>query len=83
MLSPDFTDTVDDNGCSEDSIADLLVLIRAEYDEMPGLHLTPPQVCRLFGIDPHTGETVMRMLVDEGIVTRTATGAFIRRRRLH
>jgi hypothetical protein len=35
-------------------------------------------VCRLFGIDPHTGETVMRMLVD-GVLVRTATGAFRRR----
>jgi hypothetical protein len=55
------------------------VLIRAEYDEMPGLHLTPAQLCRLFGIDPHTGETVMRMLVDAGVLVRTATGAFRRR----
>lgn len=83
MVTLDFPHPAGDSGASEDSIADLLVLIRAEFDEMPGLHLTPAQVCRLFGIDAHTGATVMRMLVDAGILSRTATGAFIRRRTLN
>jgi hypothetical protein len=67
----------------EDSIADLLLLIPAEYAEMPGLRLTLGQVCRLFGIGPRTGETVMQMLVDAGILARTATGAFVGRRTLN
>ena len=83
MATLDFPHPNDCNHCPEDSIADLLALIRAEYDEMPGLHLTPAQVCRLFGIEPHTGKTVMRMLVEAGVLTRTATGAFIRRRTLN
>ena len=82
MASPDCPYPAGDSCASEDSIADLLALIRAEYDEMPGLHLTLGQMCRLFGIDAHTGETVMRMLVDEGFLVRSATGAFQRRQRL-
>jgi len=83
MVTPDFPHPSDDNGCPEDSIAGLLVLICAEYDEMPGLRLTLAQVCRLFGIDPRTAETVMQRLVDAGVLTRTVTGAFMRRRTLN
>ena len=57
--------------------------MRAEYEEMPGLHLTLPQVCRLFGIDPATAEAVMQTLVDAAALARTATGAFMRRRTLN
>jgi hypothetical protein len=83
MVSLAVPHTHDDHGCAEDSVADLLLMIRAEYDEMPGLRLTLAQACRLFGIGPHTAETVMQMLVDTGVLARTATGAFMRRRTLN
>jgi hypothetical protein len=67
---------------TEGSVDDLFVLIRAEYDEMPGLTLTPAQVCRLFGIDPARGDTVMRKLVEAGVLVRSANGAYMRRRAL-
>jgi hypothetical protein len=82
LVSPDSPCQTGDNSGPKDSIADLLALIRAEYDEMPGLSLTPAQVCRLFGIDSHTGETAMLMLVDEGVLVRSGTGAFRRRKGL-
>jgi hypothetical protein len=37
--------------CLNLSSAELLVRIRAEYLEMPGLRLTAPQAQRLFGLD--------------------------------
>jgi len=83
MASPDSPYPAGDSCASEDSIADLLALIRAEYDEMPGLRLTLAQACRLFGIGPCTAETVMAMLIDEGILARTASGAFMPRRTLN
>ena len=35
----------------EDTMTDWLQLIRAEYHEIPGLHLTKPQVQRLWNLD--------------------------------
>jgi hypothetical protein len=80
MLSP--LSATPSGDATEGSIDDLLVLIRAEYDEMPGLTLTPAQVCRLFGIDPARGDTVMRKLVEAGVLVRSANGAYMRRRAL-
>jgi DNA-binding GntR family transcriptional regulator len=55
----------------------LTTRIRGEFAEMPGLKLTMAQACRLW----HTNESAVRealdTLVSEGIVTRTASGAFI------
>ena len=83
MVSLDFPHTNDDHGGAEDSVADLLLMVRAEYDEMPGLRLTLAQACRLFGIGPRTAETVLQRLVDTGVLARTATGSFMRRRTLN
>jgi hypothetical protein len=38
--------------------------VLAEFDEMPGLRLTPRQAARLFGLDPDVCRTVLAMLVD-------------------
>ena len=40
------------------TVSDWLQLIRAEYLEFPGMHLTKPQVERLWGFDPVTCETL-------------------------
>jgi len=52
--------------------------VRAEYDEMPGLHLTDKQAARLWGCDRETCRTVMAALEEAGFLTRTRTGAFVR-----
>jgi hypothetical protein len=51
-------------------------LIEAEYLEMPGLHLTKPQVRRLWGLDPQTCETVLSELIDEEILKKTPEGTY-------
>jgi len=54
-----------------------LRLIKAEYLEMPGLCLTPPQVERLWSLDAVTAESVMAALMDVQFVRRTPRGAYV------
>jgi hypothetical protein len=60
------------------TVADWLQLIRAEYLEIPGLHLTRDQVRRLWGLDEVTCDALLEALVEEGFLRRTRTGAYIR-----
>lgn len=59
-------------------ITDWLHLIRAEYLEIPGLHLTEPQVQRLWGLDPVTTEALLSALLDVKFLKRTRHGAYVR-----
>ena len=43
----------------EDTMTDWLNLIRAENHEMPGLHLTKPQVQQLWNLDATTCEAIL------------------------
>jgi hypothetical protein len=56
----------------------LLAQIRAEFLEMPGLHLTLRQAGRLWNLDPLTCDVALRILVDERFLGRTRLGAFRR-----
>ncbi len=60
------------------TISDWLQLIKAEYLEMPGLHLTKPQVQRLWGLDPLTCEGLIDALVDARFLRRTRADAYVR-----
>ena len=53
-------------------------LIHAEYLEMPGLHLTKPQVQRLWGIDEFTCDVVLAAPEDEKFLHRTAQDTYAR-----
>jgi hypothetical protein len=55
----------------------LATRVKSEYREMPGLHLTFAQACRLWQMDPNTCEAVLRSLVDEQFLRRTADGAYV------
>ena len=46
----------------EDTMTDWLNLIRGEYHEIPGLHLTKPQVQRLWNLDAITCDAVLEAL---------------------
>ncbi len=59
-------------------IASWLRLIRAEYQEIPGLHLTKPQVQRLWGLDGVTSETLLSILVDGKFLRRNSRDAYVR-----
>jgi len=64
--------------CHEPSgnvVARLLALrIRREYEEMPGMHLTLQQACRLWGLGPDLCTALLNALVREGFSCRPAAG---------
>jgi hypothetical protein len=62
------------------TIADWLQLIRAEYAEAPGLHLTRPQVQDLWALDPWVCDALLNALVDAGFLRRTSDDAYVRDR---
>jgi len=62
------------------TIADWLELIRAEYAEDPGLHLTKPQVQDLWDLDPWVCDALLGALVDAGFLRRTSDAAYVRDR---
>ena len=53
-------------------------LIRAEYAEMPDLHLTPVQMQRLWGMDPDTCRAVIDALVARDALRKTPAGGYAR-----
>ena len=59
------------------TISDLIVLISAEYREMPGLCLTKPQARRLWNLDAMTTEAVLQRLETSGFLRQTRAGAYI------
>ena len=61
----------------ETSVTDWVQLIRAEYLEIPGLHLTQPQVKRLWGLDTLTCEALLKALVDAGFLRCTQAGGYV------
>jgi hypothetical protein len=60
-------------------LSDCIRRVRREYDEMPGLILTCPQVRRLWGVDRTTCDCVLNELVRAGYLMRRADGSFARR----
>jgi DNA-binding IclR family transcriptional regulator len=60
------------------SFRSLVLRIRREYEEMPGLHLTLQQACRLWGLGPETCGALLDTLVREGFLVQTRRGAFAR-----
>jgi hypothetical protein len=56
----------------------LLVRVRAEYLEMPGLKLTPAQAERLWGIDVRHCQRLLDFLVEAGFLKRSPDGSYFR-----
>ena len=59
-------------------INDWLLLIRAEYLEIPGLRLSKAEVERLWGLDSVTSEALLAALVDVKFLRRTVHDAYVR-----
>jgi len=55
---------------------DLLRRVRGEYLEMPGLHLTPRQAERLWGLDAQTCHRLFDALLASRFLCRTRIGTF-------
>jgi hypothetical protein len=60
------------------TIAEWLQLICTEYAEVPGLHLTKPQVQDLCALDPWVCDALLNALVDAGFLRRTGDDAYVR-----
>jgi len=58
-------------------VVDWLRLIRSEYQEIPGLHLTKAQVQRFWSLDAATCDAVIEALVKMQFLRRTHTGGYI------
>jgi hypothetical protein len=56
----------------------LLLRIRGEFLEMPGLRLTVRQAMRLWHLDAETCEAALRLLVERRFLTHGAHGTFRR-----
>ena len=63
---------------TDTTVRDWLTIIRGEYEESPGLHLTRPQMRRLWGLDEATCDGVLESLVAAGFLRRTPDDAFVR-----
>jgi hypothetical protein len=55
-------------------VADLVGLIRSEYEEMPGLCLTRAQAQRLWLLDADACDEALQALVDAGYLRLTPSG---------
>jgi len=67
--------------CSDDTAMDLeplVVRIKNEFLEMPGLCLTVPQAMRLWGLDFEDCQRVIEALIDVSFLQRTSHGKVVR-----
>ena len=55
----------------------LLIRVRGEYHEMPGLCLTLAQACRLWQLEPPLCRTLLDALVESGSLYRTPDARFV------
>ncbi len=65
--------------CSGDVLDDVILRIKAEFLEMPGLKLTVRQAQRLWALDPETCRALIDELTASNFLTRTRDGAIMRR----
>lgn len=56
----------------------LLKRIRGEYDEMPGLSLTPAQAERLWQLDRETCRAALNRLVQRRVLSLTVRGRYVK-----
>jgi putative heme degradation protein len=59
-------------------IKDWLPIIRAEFIEFPGMHLTRPQIQRLWNLDAETCDALVEALEAERFLRRTARNDYVR-----
>jgi hypothetical protein len=60
------------------TITSLVHRIRSEFNEMPGLRLTPAQAARLWGMERHTSERILDGLALAGFLLKNKEGAYLR-----
>jgi hypothetical protein len=60
------------------SLAEIETRIRGEFNEMPGLCLTPAQARRLWDVDASTCAGALDDLLRDGFLRRRTDGSFVR-----
>jgi hypothetical protein len=63
---------------SSEESSDWLQLIRSEYAEMPGLHLTARQAQRLWGLDAAHCQALLDTLESQRYLKRLANHVYVR-----
>jgi hypothetical protein len=63
----------------ESTLASLLLRIRGEYEDMPGLCLTLRQAARLWALEPTVCERLMETLVAQGVLRKGRGGYLLAR----
>jgi len=58
--------------------SNLIQRVRSEFNEMPGLRLTPAQASRLLGLDHRSCERVINVLVRSAFLRWTPDGSVVR-----
>lgn len=66
------------SGQADDALAQAAMLVRGDYQEMPGLSLTFRQAMRLWHLDAASCRLVLDLLVGTGFLTETRHGAYRR-----
>lgn len=61
------------------ALDDVLLRVKAEFLEMPGLKLTILQAVRLWGLDLATCEVLIERLTESKFLARTREGAIVLR----
>jgi putative heme degradation protein len=64
--------------CADTPLTDWLNIIRGEFLEMPGLHLTRSQFQRLWALDARTCDETIDALVKSRFLVRKADGNYAR-----
>jgi hypothetical protein len=67
-------DKAENYGPPAGHIGDVVLRIRAEYQQIPGLCLTRAQAQSLLGLDEHVCDAVLNAFVDAGFLRLTAKG---------
>jgi Fic family protein len=65
--------------CTIAALEDILLRVKSEFLEMPGLRLTLRQAERLWGLDQSTCEALIETLTEARFLQRTREGAIVRR----
>lgn len=79
-LSPAFVDDAEAQLTESTASGVLLEHIRAEFEEMPGLILTPRQAARLWTVTASQAEALLSELMTDGFLVRDPRGSYRRRR---
>lgn len=59
------------------SVTELMLVVQAEYLEIPGLNLTKPQARRLWDLDPLTCDALLDALVAAQFLRCNHRGAYV------